>query len=81
MAKKKRDEPDDPEQMSYEDALAELEAINERIERGAISLEESLAAYRRGVALAKRCGSILDSAEQELKKARPSADADDEDRD
>jgi exodeoxyribonuclease VII small subunit len=58
----------DPQTMSYEQAIAELEAINTRIERGEISLEESLAAYRRGVALAKRCNSILETAEQEVKK-------------
>ena len=54
--------------------MAELEAINEKIERGEIGLEESLAEYRRGVALAKRCHAILDTAEQELKKIKPGAE-------
>jgi exodeoxyribonuclease VII small subunit len=74
MAKKKPDDPIDPEQMSYEDAIAELESINDRIEQGTISLEESLAAYRRGVALVQRCAKILDVAEQELKKVKSVSD-------
>lgn len=71
MVKKKPDDLPDPQEMSYEQAMAELETINDRIERGEIGLEESLAAYRRGVALAKRCNTILESAEQELKKIKP----------
>lgn len=74
MAKKKPDDLPGPQEMSYEQAIAELESINERIERGEIGLEESLIAYRRGVALAKRCDSILQSAEQELKKIKPGED-------
>jgi exodeoxyribonuclease VII small subunit len=62
--------------MSYEQAIAELEEINQRIEDGSIGLEESLVAYRRGVALVKRCNAILDSAEQELKKVKPDGDRD-----
>lgn len=71
MARKKHDERPDPGQMSYEEAVAELEAINERIEHGEVGLEESLAEYRRGMALAKRCAAILDAADQELKKIKP----------
>ena len=57
--------------MSWEQAMAELETINERIEGGEIGLEESLAEYRRGVALAARCHTLLDAAEQELRKIKP----------
>ena len=73
MARKKTTELPDPQEMSFEDAMTELESINQQIEQGEISLEDSLAAYRRGVALAKRCGTILDAAEQELKKIKPSS--------
>jgi len=76
MAKKKREDRPDPEQLSYEEAISELEQINERIEQGTIGLEESLDEYRRGVALAKRCNSILEAAEQDLKKIKPGQDAD-----
>ena len=74
MAKKKSDESPDIAGLTYEQAIAELEAINERIEQGAIGLEESLAAYRRGVALAKRCGEILNAAEQEIKHIKAGDD-------
>ena len=45
-------------------------------EQGAIGLEECLAEYRRGVALARRCGSILETAEQELKQIKAGEIAD-----
>jgi exodeoxyribonuclease VII small subunit len=75
MAKKKPDARPDPEALTYEQAIAELEAISQRIENGEIGLEESLEEYRRGVALAKRCAQILDTAEQEIKKIKAGADA------
>ncbi len=56
------------ESMTYEQALAELEALIERIERGEIGLEESLAEYRRGTALLTRCRAILDTAEQQIEQ-------------
>ncbi len=54
--------------MTYEQALAELEALIERVERGEVGLEESLAEYRRGAALLKRCRTILDTAEQQIEQ-------------
>ena len=56
------------ESMTYEQALAELESLIERIERGEIGLEESLAEYRRGTALLTRCRAILDTAEQQIEQ-------------
>jgi exodeoxyribonuclease VII small subunit len=76
MAKKKNDDRPDPAEMTYEQAIEELEAINERIEQGTIGLEESLVEYRRGVALAKRCGNKLETAEQELKQIKAGEIAD-----
>jgi exodeoxyribonuclease VII small subunit len=76
MAKKKPDQRPDPAEMTYEQAIAELEAINQRIEQGEIGLEESLEEYRRGLALAKRCNAILETAEQEIKRIKPDADKD-----
>lgn len=54
--------------LNYEDALARLESIIERVERGEIGLEESLDEYRRGRALLQRCQSILDVAEQDVRR-------------
>jgi exodeoxyribonuclease VII small subunit len=66
-----KDEPPDPGEMTWEQAMAELEAINLQIEQGEIGLEDSLAAYKRGVTLTRRCHALLDTAEQELKKIKP----------
>jgi len=59
---------DEAAKLSYEVALERLEAIIERVERGEIGLEESLAEYRRGRALLQRCQSILDVAEQAVRR-------------
>ena len=55
-------------ELTYEEAVGELEAIIERIESGEIGLEDSIAAYERGVALIRRCRSILDRAEQRIEE-------------
>jgi exodeoxyribonuclease VII small subunit len=58
----------DPEKMTFEQAIEELESIIERIEQGRIGLAESLAQYQRGAALLKRCRGILEVAEQQIEK-------------
>lgn len=62
------DHPPDPGTLSYEQAIEELESIIARIEQGEIGLEDSLAQYRRGAALLKRCRAIIESAESEIKE-------------
>ncbi len=51
------------ETMSFEEALAELETIVRRLEEGAGKLEESIAAYERGIALRRHCEAKLHEAE------------------
>ncbi len=51
---------------SFEDALAELEQLVDRLERGDISLEDSLAAFERGVNLTRFCQNALQEAEQKV---------------
>jgi exodeoxyribonuclease VII small subunit len=51
----------------FERSLAELEAIVARLEGGELSLEDSLAAYERGVALYRECQGALDAAEQRVR--------------
>jgi exodeoxyribonuclease VII small subunit len=58
----------DPDEMTYEQAIEELEAIIGRIEQGKIGLAESLTEYERGAALLKRCRGILEAAEQQIEK-------------
>jgi len=47
----------------FETSLDQLEQLVEKMEHGEMSLEESLAAYERGVGLYRRCQSALEQAE------------------
>lgn len=51
---------------SFESALRELEAIVQAMETGEAPLEESLAAYERGMALLRHCQDALTAAERRL---------------
>ena len=57
----------------FESAMRDLEALVERLEQGDLPLEESLAAFERGVLLTRACQTALKEAEQKveilLKKA------------
>jgi exodeoxyribonuclease VII small subunit len=48
---------------SFERALDELEQLVQKMEKGEQSLDESLAAYERGVALYRECQKALEQAE------------------
>jgi exodeoxyribonuclease VII small subunit len=47
----------------FESSLDALEKLVEKMERGDLSLEESLAAYESGVGLYRRCQAALEQAE------------------
>ena len=47
----------------FEASLDELEQLVEKMEHGDMSLEESLAAYERGVGLYRKCQGALEQAE------------------
>lgn len=51
---------------SFEAALAELEALVDRMESGELPLQESLAAYKRGAALLAYCQAALRDAQQQV---------------
>jgi len=59
---------DDVKAMSFETALAELEAIVARLEGGKAALAESIAIYERGEALKSHCESLLKAAEARIEK-------------
>ncbi len=59
---------DSAEPIGFEQALDELDALVRRMESGQLSLDDSIAAYRRGAELARFCQSKLASAEQEIKR-------------
>lgn len=60
--------------LSFEKALAELEAIVSRLERGDVGLEDSIAIYTRGEALKAHCEALLRQAEIRVEKITLGAD-------
>jgi exodeoxyribonuclease VII small subunit len=65
---KKSAEAKAPEELSFEQALEELDALVRKMESGALGLDDSIAAYRRGAELARYCQVRLGAAEQEIRK-------------
>ena len=59
----KKDTPDASPVARFEHSLDELEQLVEKMEQGEMSLEDSLAAYERGVGLYRRCQGALEQAE------------------
>lgn len=51
----------------FERALDELEQLVQKMEKGEQSLDESLAAYERGIALYRECQKALEQAEQRVR--------------
>ncbi|WP_370448393.1 exodeoxyribonuclease VII small subunit [Cryobacterium sp. TMT2-18-3] len=62
--------PDEINALSYEQARDELVRVVDALEQGASSLEESLALWERGEALARRCEEWLIGAKARLDAAR-----------
>ena len=53
-------------EMSFEDAMRELEQIVGQLERGAVALDASITLYERGAALKARCEAELKRAEEKV---------------
>ena len=51
---------------SFEEALAELEALVENLEQGDLPLEDSLKSFERGIELTRTCQQALKEAEQKI---------------
>lgn len=64
------DQPTPVAELTFEKALAELEDIVGRLERGDVPLAESIAFYERGEALKKHCEKLLGEAEARIEKIR-----------
>ena len=62
------------DQMSFEQAMAELEQVLNQLERGDVALEESIRLYERGDALKKRCETKLREAEEKVAAITTDAD-------
>lgn len=56
-----------PQPANFESALGELEAIVQSMEAGKLSLDDSLAAYQRGMQLLQFCQATLVAAEQRIR--------------
>ncbi|MCV3269820.1 exodeoxyribonuclease VII small subunit [Roseobacter sinensis] len=54
------------DEMSFEQAMAELEKVLGQLERGDVALDESIALYERGAALKARCETKLKEAEEKV---------------
>ncbi len=85
MARKQSEKEASPV-ADFEHSLDELEQLVEKMETGDLSLEESLAAYERGVGLYRKCQTALEQAElrvrllsdpQDPASAEPFIDGDD----
>ncbi|ATX80931.1 Exodeoxyribonuclease VII small subunit [Mariprofundus ferrinatatus] len=61
--------------LSFEQALEQMTRLVEKLESGELPLEESVAAFEKGVKLSRRCEALLDQAEQRLQVLGNSEDA------
>ena len=60
--------------LTFEQAFVELEETVRKLEAGGLVLDESLALFERGQALAAHCGAQLDQAELKIKQLTPEGD-------
>lgn len=65
---------EDVAQMDYETALAELERTVQQLGREQEDLAQSVRAFERGLALARRCTTLLNDAEKRLNEVAPAAE-------
>ena len=69
------------EETTFEDALTSLEKVVERLEKGELTLEESLTLYEEGIRLSRLCHGKLEEAEGKIEmllkdgKGEPALDA------
>lgn len=59
--------PKPPSELTFEQALAELEKIVARLESGELALEQALESHKRGLELARFCQQKLQAAQQQVK--------------
>lgn len=59
---------------TFESAMQRLEQIVRALERGDAPLEESLKLFQEGTELVRRCQTLLDNAELQVKKVMTAAD-------
>ena len=57
-------------ELTFEEAMAELEKVVTQLERGDVALEQSIALYERGAALKALCAGKLKDAEEKVELIR-----------
>ena len=62
------------ENMSFEQSLKRLEEIVAALEKGDVSLNDSMTMFEEGTALIKKCSGMLDEAEQKVVKLKKGPD-------
>ena len=60
--------PEDIRELSFEDALGELEAIVQGLEQGKGALDDAITAYERGSALRRHCEAKLRDAKERVER-------------
>jgi exodeoxyribonuclease VII small subunit len=60
--------PRDVAELSFEEALKELEAIVQQLERGQVKLDDAIACYERGTLLKRHCEEKLKEAKMKVDK-------------
>ena len=61
-------------EMSFEQSLARLDEIVRHLEKGDLPLNDSLSLFEEGTGLIRRCGAMLDEAEQKVVKLKKGPD-------
>lgn len=63
-------------ELSFENALKELEQIAEKLESGNLSLEKSIELFERGIKLSKLCNDMLEEAEGKIEMLQKKQNSD-----
>jgi exodeoxyribonuclease VII small subunit len=66
--------PDDISKLSFEEAIAELEAIVRKLEEGKGKLDDAIDSYERGTLLRRHCETKLAEAQARIDKIVPAVD-------
>lgn len=62
------------QELSFEQSLARLDEIVRHLEKGDLPLNDSLSLFEEGTGLIRRCGMMLDEAEQKVVKLKKGPD-------
>lgn len=60
--------------MTFEQSIKRLDEIVRNLEKGDVSLSDSMSLFEEGTALIKACGEMLDKAEQKVVMLKKGAD-------